>query len=91
MKTSSSSVHLAVPQSQGEIPQTLDRLGLRQTQHRSPSPFAVVLHRSLLLQTMRLCDVRELNGGLMFVRDLKVPLHHIVIRKTVWVVWREQL
>lgn len=52
-----SSVHLAVPQRQGEVPLTLVWLGVRQPQHQRPSPSAVVLHCRVLLQTTWLCEL----------------------------------
>lgn len=85
------SVHLAVPQRQGEVPLILLGLGVCQPQHHGTSGAVVVLYRRLLLQTIWLWELQDLNSCLVFIWDLKVPLHHIIVGKTLGVVWREQL
>lgn len=90
-RSRSSSVHLTVPQGQGEVPLSLFRLrGCQSHHHCAPGP-VVVLHRSVLLQTDRLCQPLQPNRHLVFIRDLKVPLHHVVVRETFRVVRRQQL
>lgn len=85
------SVNLTVPQGQGEVPLSLFWLGGCQSHHHGPPGPVVVLHRCVLFQTDRLCQPLQPNRHLVFIRDLKIPLHHVIVRETFRVVRRKQL
>lgn len=67
------------------------RLGVRDAQHHCPSGIAAVLQGNVLFQTLRPGGLQQLDVGGVLLRQLEEPLHHIVVRETTGVVWREQL